>query len=303
MAFVPAYKNLSEEEFQERIEQFEKILSQCVLCPRKCGVNRIKGEKGYCKATANLYISSYGAHFGEESILVGRYGSGTIFLSWCNLRCLFCQNYDISIEGIGQRTSIETCAEIMLYLQKRNCHNINLVTPTHYAPQLLKAIKIASHKGLNLPIVWNCGGYENPEIIKLLEGIVDIYMPDIKYSKSQIAKLLSNAPDYFEKCKLAVKEMFRQVGEMQIKNGVAKKGLLIRHLVLPDHVAGSEEIFRFIKNELSDRVFINIMAQYRPYGKIPERINRPITQKEYQEAIEFARSIGLKNIIIQNIFI
>lgn len=297
MAFLPSFKKISEKDFREKIQILDDILACCTLCPRKCKVNRIKGQKGYCKADADLYISSYGAHFGEEEILVGTGGSGTIFLTWCNLRCSYCQNYDISIEGSGEKISIEECAKIMIYLQNRGCHNINLVTPTHYTPQLVKAIKIASEMGLDIPIVWNCGGYENVEIIKILDGIVDIYMPDIKYSRSDWAKLLSDAPDYFERCKEAVKEMFRQVGNIQLENGIAKKGLLIRHLVLPEDLAGSKEIFLFIKNELSPETYVNIMAQYRPYGIIPEKINRRITFEEYKNALNLAKKIGLKNII------
>jgi len=297
MKFIPAYKKLSEKEFEKKINQLEKIITCCTLCPRHCKVNRLKGEKGFCRADHNLYISSYGAHFGEEDILVGTYGSGTIFMTWCNLRCIFCQNYDISLKGVGEKVTVEQCADIMLYLQKRLCHNINLVTPTHYTFHLVRAIKIASEKGLELPIVWNCGGYENVEVIKILDGIVDIYMPDIKYSNSETAKVLSNAPDYFERCKEAVREMFAQVGNIQIENGIAKRGLLVRHLVLPENLAGSKEIFAFLKNEISPDVAINIMSQFRPYGNLPEKMNRPITHIEYYEVIEMAKQQGLKNLI------
>ncbi len=303
MAFIPAYKNLDKDRFQEKIQKLEKIPESCTLCPRKCRTNRIKGEKGFCRAIADLRVSSYGAHFGEEKMLVGTGGSGTIFLTWCNLRCKFCQNYDISLEGLGTKTSIEECAEIMLHLMKRGCHNINLVTPTHYLPQLVKAIKIASDKGLNIPIVYNCGGYENIDVIKILEGLVDIYMPDIKYSKSETASILSGAPDYFDRCREAVKEMYRQVGNIQLENGIAKRGLLVRHLVLPENIAGSKEIFSFLKNEISPSVYVNIMAQYRPYGDIPDCINRRITADEYRDAIEQARNTGLKNIIEQNAYL
>ncbi|MCX7704909.1 MAG: radical SAM protein [bacterium] len=300
--FTPCYKELSRQKFNEKIEILEKMLESCILCPRKCKVNRKKGEKGFCRANANLYISSYGAHFGEEEILVGSGGSGTIFLTWCNLRCAYCQNYDISLEGNGEKVSIEQCAEIMLYLQRRGCHNINLVTPTHYTPHLIKSIKIASERGLNVPIVWNCGGYENVEVIKILEGIIDIYMPDIKYSNPETALKLSCARDYFERCKESVREMFRQVDNIQIENGIAKKGLLIRHLVLPEDLAGSEQIFLFIKNEISPDVWVNIMAQYRPFGNLPDKINRRISIIEYRNAINAAKSIGLKNILYNQFF-
>lgn len=299
---VASYKELSVQKFNEKIQALESMLESCVLCPRMCRVNRIKGEKGYCHADADLYISSYGAHFGEEHILVGTGGSGTIFLTWCNLRCSYCQNYDISLEGNGEKMSSQACAEIMIYLQNRGCHNINFVTPTHYAPQLIKAIKIASEKGLNLPIVWNCGGYENVQVIKILEGIVDIYMPDIKYSRKDSSSIFSNAPDYFERCKEAVKEMFRQTGNIQIEKGVAIKGLLIRHLVLPEDIAGSREIFLFIRNEISEMAWVNIMAQYRPYGVLPEKLNRRITADEYNNVLNIARKIGLRNIIYSLLF-
>ncbi|MCM8815257.1 MAG: radical SAM protein [Candidatus Omnitrophica bacterium] len=302
MHLTPSYKSLNPAQFQEKIEALESMLQECKLCPRKCKAKRESGEKGFCRAGANLWISSYGAHFGEEEILVGSYGSGTIFFTWCNLRCSFCQNYDISLEGNGESVSEQQCAEIMIYLQKRGCHNINLVTPTHYTPQIVKSIKIASEKGLNIPIVWNCGGYESFEVIRTLDKIVDIYMPDIKYSNSEAATLLSNAPDYFERCKEAIIEMYRQVGNIQIENNIAKRGLLIRHLVLPEDLAGSEQIFMFLKNEISPDVFINIMAQYRPYGNIPEKMGRRITINEYRNAIILARKIGLRNIIHSTTF-
>ena len=302
MHLTPSYKSLNPAQFQEKIEALESMLQECKLCPRKCKAKRESGEKGFCRAGANLWISSYGAHFGEEEILVGSYGSGTIFFTWCNLRCSFCQNYDISLEGNGESVSEQQCAEIMIYLQKRGCHNINLVTPTHYTPQIVKSIKIASEKGLNIPIVWNCGGYESFEVIRTLDKIVDIYMPDIKYSNSEAAALLSNAPDYFERCKEAIIEMYRQVGNIQIENNIAKRGLLIRHLVLPEDLAGSEQIFMFLKNEISPDVFINIMAQYRPYGNIPEKMGRRITINEYRNAIILARKIGLRNIIHSTTF-
>lgn len=302
MINVPCYKNLGNTQFVKKVETLEKILECCELCPRKCRVNRLRGEKGFCRADASLYISSYGAHFGEEEILVGSGGSGTIFLTWCNLRCVYCQNYDISLQGHGEKVSVQQCAEIMLYLQQKGCHNINLVTPTHYTPQLVRSVKIASDKGLKVPVVWNCGGYENMEIIKILEGIVDIYMPDIKYSNAETSRLFSNAPDYFERCKEAIKEMYKQVGNIQIENNLAKKGLLIRHLILPENYAGSQEILAFIKNEISQDTWINIMAQYRPYGILPEGMNRRITTIEYQNVVNFAKKIGLKN-IIGNLFV
>ncbi|RLI78880.1 radical SAM protein [Archaeoglobales archaeon] len=294
MEFNPSYLKLYESgELKDRIETLYNILESCELCPRKCGVNRLEGEKGFCKAD-ELMVSSYFPHFGEEDPLVGVHGSGTIFLTHCNLGCIYCQNYEISHLGVGEVVSEERVAKMMLELQALGCHNINLVTPTHYAPQLVKAIAIAAEKGLRSPVVWNCGGYENVEIIKLLDGIVDIYMPDIKYSSSEVAKKYSFAPDYFERCKEAVKEMHRQVGDLKIQNGIAYRGLLIRHLVLPNNLAGSEEILRFIRS-LSKDSYVNIMSQYRPEGEAfkYEELSRRPTREEFMKVIELAKKLGL----------
>lgn len=294
MRFEPCYLKLHESgELKDKIDALYNILESCELCPRKCGVNRLKGEKGFCKAE-KLKVSSYFPHFGEEDPLVGVHGSGTIFLTYCNLRCVYCQNYEISHLGVGEIVSEERVAKMMLELQALGCHNINFVTPTHYAPQLVKAIAIAVEKGLRLPIVWNCGGYENVEIIKLLENVVDIYMPDIKYSSSEVAKKYSFAPDYFDRCKEAVREMHRQVGDLKIQNGIAYRGLLIRHLVLPNNLAGSEEVLKFIRS-LSKDSYVNIMAQYRPEGEAYKykELNRRITKEEFMKVIEFAKKLGL----------
>lgn len=279
----------------ERTDKLYNILSYCTLCPRKCKVDRTSSEKGICDAGKNLMVSSYGPHFGEEPELVGIYGSGTIFLTHCNLLCIYCQNYDISHLGIGDIISEEQMADIMLKLQNIGCHNINFVTPTHFTPQIIKALRYAIEKGLNVPVVWNCSGYENVDVIRLLNGIVDIYMPDIKYGKAESAKRYSNAPDYFERCKEAVEEMYRQVGDLKVNSkGIAEKGLLIRHLVLPDNLAGSEEVLKFIAG-LSKNTYINIMDQYRPCGKAylyPE-INRRPAFEEFKEVIKIAKSLGL----------
>ena len=297
MSFEPSYVKLYESgELNEIIERLYKILESCELCPRKCRVNRLKGEKGYCRSGSELIVSSYGPHFGEEPELVGRHGSGTIFLTNCNLLCVYCQNYDISHLGYGEEVSIEEAADMMLSLQKRGCHNINLVTPTHFAPQLVKATEAAASRGLKIPIVWNCGGYENVEIIKLLDGIVGIYMPDIKYSEREPAKRYSNALDYFERSREAVKEMYRQVGGLKVdERGIAYRGLLIRHLVLPNNLAGSEKVLEFIVNELSKECYVNIMAQYRSCGKAYEyeELSRKPTLNEYFRVVDFARKLGL----------
>jgi len=259
-------------------------------------VNRMKEDKGYCRSGKQLIVSSYSPHFGEEEPLVGVGGSGTIFLTNCNLLCLYCQNYDISHLGDGAPASEEETADCMIYLQRRGCHNINFVTPTHFTPQLVRAIEIAIPKGLHLPIVWNCGGYENVETIRLLEGVVDIYMPDIKYSSSDSARKYSNAPDYFDRCKEAVKEMHRQVGDLLIEDGIAKRGLLIRHLVLPNDAAGSREVLKFIAEEISTNTYLNIMDQYRPMYKAYdyEELSRRTTLKEYKRVVEMAEELGLE---------
>ncbi|MDO8602791.1 MAG: radical SAM protein [Candidatus Omnitrophota bacterium] len=282
---------------QGRIKKAYKLMEKCCICPRKCGVNRLKGQIGFCKAGLLPMVSSFHAHFGEEPPISGRSGSGTIFFTHCSLRCVFCQNHPISQLGSGKEVSVEELAGMMLKLQAEGCHNINFVTPAHYMPQILKAVFIAKELGLNIPLVYNSGGYESIEALEILDGIIDIYMPDMKYSDSSSAKKYSNAPDYFEINKIAVKEMYRQVGDLKMDRGIAKKGLLIRHLVLPEDLAGSQEVFEFIANELSPDTYVNVMAQYYSgylADKYPE-IDRRITAREYMEAIRLAEKAGLKN--------
>lgn len=294
--FEPCYLKLLKNELDDRIKRLFEILSSCELCPRKCRVNRLLGEKGYCRSGKALIVSSYGSHFGEEPELTGTNGSGTIFLANCNLLCIYCQNYEISHLGFGKELSTEKVAQIMLYLQSMGCHNINLVTPTHFTPQLISAVSVAAKKGLKLPLVWNCSGYENVATIKLLDGIVDIYMPDIKYSKIESGEKYSNASDYFKQCKMAVKEMHRQVGDLKVdSNGIAESGLLIRHLVLPNDLAGSEKVLEFIVKEVSLDCYVNIMDQYRPCGKANEypELNRGLTSSEYLKTVKFAKKLGL----------
>ncbi|MFO7966672.1 MAG: radical SAM protein [Archaeoglobaceae archaeon] len=294
MKFKAGYLNLSKEELEKRVETLYSILESCELCPRKCNVNRLEGETGECGAEKDLKIASYHPHFGEEDPLVGSKGSGTIFLSNCNLRCVYCQNYDISHLGAGKDLSSQTAAKMMMELQNMGCHNINLVTPTQYTPHLVDAIKIAANMGLEIPIVWNCGGYENVETIRLLDGIVDIYMPDFKYSSSEPATKYSDAPDYFERCKEAIEEMFRQVGDLKTENGIAYRGLLVRHLVLPNGMAGSEEILKFL-SKLSKNTYVNVMAQYRPAGEAYkfEELSRRPTGEEFFQVVELAEELGL----------
>ncbi|UYZ40047.1 MAG: radical SAM protein [Candidatus Methanospirare jalkutatii] len=291
----PAYLELCESgEIETRIKELYAMLSDCELCPRRCGVNRLKGEVGFCRSSAKLKVASAHPHFGEEDVLVGTHGSGTIFLSNCNLGCVFCQNYDISHLGVGYEVSEAELAEMMLELQRLGCHNINFVTPTHFTPQIVAAIKIAAERGLRVPIVYNCGGYESVQTLRLLEGIIDIYMPDIKYSRSESAEKYSKARDYFEVCKSAVREMHRQVGDLVTDEGIAVRGLLIRHLVMPNDVAGSEEILKFVA-ELSKNTYINIMFQYRPMFKAHEyeEINRTVKISEYRKVVETAVKLGL----------
>jgi putative pyruvate formate lyase activating enzyme len=294
MAFQPSYLRLSAAEFEARVVELYKILESCTLCARKCKVNRAEGQRGFCRSGKELLVSSSFPHFGEEPPLRGTYGSGTVFLAQCNLRCIYCQNWELSHLGEGEPMTEEELALVLLHLQQRGCHNINFVTPTHFAPQLIEAVRLAAAQGLRIPIVWNCGGYESVDVIELLDGIVDIYMPDIKYGDEAPAKKYSAAPDYFEVAQAAVREMHRQVGDLVIEGGLAVRGLLIRHLVLPHGLAGSAEVLRFIAG-LSGESYVNIMDQYHPCYKAldyPE-LARRITQAEYDEVVALARGLGL----------
>lgn len=297
MQYAPAYLETKENGLlDKKIEELSAYLNPCVLCPRKCGANRASGELGYCKAPYDLYISSASPHFGEESPLVGIHGSGTIFFSHCNLRCIFCQNFEISIYGEGRPCSYDNLAAIMINLQERGCHNINFVTPTHYVPHIVRALSIAIEMGLFVPIVYNCGGYESLEVIKMLEGIVDIYMPDIKFLDPSLSKRYCNAANYPEIVTSIIKEMHRQVGNLSINaEGIATRGLLIRHLVLPSYGEDTKHILRFIRKEISRDAFVNIMAQYHPYNRAeyyPE-ISRRISRTEFSEALNYAHELGL----------
>jgi putative pyruvate formate lyase activating enzyme len=280
---------------KDLIKRLYKLLTPCRVCPRECGVDRLNGEIGNCRAGLEVTISSYHQHFGEEPPLVGQHGSGTIFLTHCNLHCVYCQNHEISQIGLGAETPLEELAQMMLRLQERGCHNINFVTPTPWVPQLVQALAIAQEQGLDIPIVYNCGGYESVETIKLLEGIVDIYMPDIKYAENENALKYSGVGDYWDIVRPALREMYRQVGNLVVKKGIAQRGLLIRHLVLPNRIAGSVKCFDFIKRELSAQTTVNVMAQYYPTFKACQHaeINRRITTQEYREALAELERIGL----------
>jgi putative pyruvate formate lyase activating enzyme len=298
-SFIVAYKKISKEDLWRKVDLAKNILKECTLCPRNCKVDRTSGQKGFCRTGDRPYVASWGPHFGEERPLVGRFGSGTIFFSFCNLGCIYCQNWTISHLGEGREISFDRLAQIMIELQQMGCHNINLVTPTHQMPMILHSIAIASELGLNVPIVYNCGGYESLEAIKILEDIVDIYMPDFKYSDPSMALKYSKAKDYPSVAKAVIKEMHRQVGDLIIdERGIAQRGLLVRHLVLPEGIAGTKEVVRFIAEEISKNTYINIMDQYYPCYKAFENppLDRRITTKEYAEAINFAIEAGLKRI-------
>ena len=299
--WYPAYAKLEKEgRLAERVEQAKALLEQCELCPRQCGANRQDGELGLCRAPARVVVYVAQPHFGEEISLVGRHGSGTIFFSNCNHRCVFCQNWPIAHEGHGSEYDDEGLAEMMLHLQKIGCHNINLVTPTHVMPNILNATRIAFNKGLRLPLVYNTSGYERVEILKILDSIVDIYLPDMKYMDSaKAAKYSTGASDYPEVSKKAVVEMNRQVGQHQVdERGVALRGLMIRHLVMPNGVAGTEKFVRWVADTLPKSTYVNIMHQYHVDYKAYEypEIWRAITAQEYLEAMDWAVEHGLTNL-------
>jgi len=269
------------------------LLESCAICPRECGVNRLDDERGTCLGGRDVLVSSAHPHHGEEPVLVGSGGSGTIFLGGCNLGCVFCQNYDISHNAAGSMVAVERLAELILGMQSAGCENVNFVTPTHFSIHILNAIEIAKKNGLVVPVVWNSGGYDSVETLKLLEGAVDIYMPDAKYWDNAVAEKYSNAPNYREVMTAALKEMHRQVGELEInERGVATKGLMIRHLVMPNKLAGTKEICDFIADELSPNTYVNIMAQYRPCFRAVNHpdINRYPTREEFNEAYDYAES-------------
>lgn len=291
-----AYRNLFETGLLERrvVEAYE-MLKECKLCARECGANRLDGEKGFCKSGSVAMVSSVGPHFGEEPPLVGRHGSGTIFFTNCNLGCVFCQNYDISQLGDGKELDSSYLARAMLSLQSVGCHNINFVTPTHYVPQILDALLIAVKDGLNVPLVYNCGGYESLRTLKLLDGVFDIYMPDIKYGDNDLAEKYSKALNYFDAATSAVSEMHRQVGDLVInERGIAERGLLIRHLVLPNDLARTKKVIEYVSG-LSKNTYLNIMAQYRPQYRASKytELNRRITSEEFENALLLAEKAGL----------
>jgi putative pyruvate formate lyase activating enzyme len=277
-----------------------ELFRSCRCCARRCGADRVGGEAGYCGATARLKVYSSGPHYGEESPLVGRGGSGTIFFSNCNLLCCFCQNWEINHRGDGRTMNHRELADLMVGLQNRGCHNINFVSPTHVVPHIVKALRIAIARGLRMPLVYNTGGYDSLEVVQKLDGIVDIYLPDFKYQDgTPAAKYSSGAADYPEVAGAVIQEMHRQVGVLRVDGaGVALRGLMIRHLVMPGNIAGTDRFVRWVARELSPDTYVNIMAQYRPRHRArghPE-IARPITQREWNQAVAWAREAGLRNL-------
>lgn len=305
MTFVPSYKKISEEEFNRRIEVADSIIKNCTSCPQNCFVDRTRGELGTCQSGDKPVVSSYTLHFGEEPVLSGTNGAGNIFFGNCNLRCVYCQNFVISqnpkIEKRNEVT-VEKLAEIMIELQNRGSHNIGLVSPTHFAVPILKSIKIASDKGLNLPIIYNTNGYDSVEILKLYKDVIDIYLPDFKYGNNENGRVYSKAGDYFDKVKLAIKEMYNQVGsELIYENGVVVRGLIIRHLILPNDISETEEVFRFISKELDNKIHISLMSQYYPTNRSNKHIliNRNIRYSEYLRAVELLEKYGLEKGWIQ----
>ena len=296
--YQPNYIKLLEKGIlHEKVKFAKKLLTHCNLCPHECGIDR-RHSLGFCRASDKVVIASFGPHFGEEKPLVGSRGSGTIFFGYCNMRCVFCQNCEISFGGKGDITSNADLSEIMLLLQNHyECHNINLVTPTHFVPNILEALLRAAKKGLQLPIVYNCGGYENIDTLRLLEGVIDIYMPDFKYHFDERGYKYSGVVNYPQKVKAALKEMDRQVGGLKLDDShIAYRGLLIRHLVMPGGLDDTKEILQFIKKELSPDCLVNVMGQYYPANKALEHpeISRRLDYDEYKCVQDFAKKLGLR---------
>ncbi|MCA6069661.1 MAG: radical SAM protein [Endomicrobium sp.] len=290
--------------FEDNIEKLYSMMDKCVICPRKCGVNRNAGQKGFCKTTDKIFIASSNIHTGEEPPISAKNGSGAIFFSNCTLQCVFCQNYPISQFGNGREISIDDLVEMMLDLQNRGAHNINFVTPTHYSAQIAKSVYLARKKELKIPILYNCSGYENVKTLKLLEGIVDIYLPDIKYSDNETAFKYSGVKNYVEVNQSALKEMRRQVGDLVVDcNGVAKKGIIIRHLVLPGNIENTKKVLYLIAKELSRKTFISLMAQYHPAYKSDkfQELLRSLTEEEYEEALNYLKLLNMEDGWVQNL--
>lgn len=297
----PSYMGLAERGIlSARASEAVELLASCRLCPHECGVNRLRGEKGFCSTGARAKIASFGPHFGEEPPLRGSRGSGTIFFSGCNMKCLYCQNHDISQGESGEEIDARELARVMLSLQSEGCHNINLVTPSHVVPQILEAIAVAVPAGLKIPMVFNTGGYDSLRTLRLLEGIIDIYMPDMKYADEHLSWKYSGIRRYPSVNRVAVKEMFRQVGDLVLDpHGIAVNGLMVRHLLLPLSIAGSREIFSFLAREISKNTFLNLMSQYFPCYRAYEfpELSRRISPSEYEGALREAEKHGLRRLL------
>lgn len=297
---TPGYLELAQRgELPDRARRAQQLLAQCVLCPRRCSVNRLAGEVGFCRAGAEPVVASWNVHPWEEPPISGTRGSGTIFFSYCTARCRFCQNYPISQLGVGNRVSVERLAEMMVELQTRGCHNINFVTPTHFAAQIVQALPHAIGLGLRIPLVYNTSGYDSPETLRLLDGIVDVYLPDAKYADDDVARRLSGFARYVEANRAALKEIHRQVGDELVLDdeGTAVRGMIIRHLVLPGGLAQSAEVFRWIARELSPNVHVSVMNQYFPAYRVLDDpvLGRKVAPEEYAEAIDAFEQAGLQN--------
>jgi putative pyruvate formate lyase activating enzyme len=294
---APSYLKLYREgKLQDRIDRAAELMRDCSICPRECHVDRLSGELGFCRTGEKARVASLHAHFGEESPLVGTGGSGTIFFMSCNLLCYFCQNYDISHNAGGGEVEPKDLADMMLSLQKRGCHNINFVTPSHVVPQILQALFSAIERGLNIPLVYNTGGYDKVETLKIVEDVFDIYMPDFKFWEARWSEKFCKAPDYRKIATAAIKEMHRQVGDLAIdESGIAEKGLLVRHLVMPNDVSNTKEVMTFLADKISEDTYVNVMDQYHPCGKatLDPAINRRLTRREYVEATRLTREAGL----------
>ena len=297
--YRPRYLDLEASgELKRRERALWAKMENCDLCPRRCHVNRMAGRAGACRVSDTFRVSSFGPHFGNESVLIGTNGSGNIFFSNCNLLCIFCQNWEIAHRGDGRETTHEALSNMMISLQRRGCHNINFVTPTHLIPHLISALRLAIADGLNIPLLYNTSGYEMLEVIRLLDGVVDIYLPDFKFMDSSIAmRFLQGAPDYAGYTAAAIKEMQRQVGILELTNGIASRGLLVRHLVLPENTAGTDSFVRWVVSELGANTHVNIMSQFWPAFQARQfpPLNRRITSGEFNQAMLWAREAGLQN--------
>ncbi|MFW6004588.1 MAG: radical SAM protein [Halodesulfurarchaeum sp.] len=294
---TPRITSLSEATLEDRVDALQARYENCDLCGHECGVDRTAGETGVCDLDASVAVASAGPHHGEEPPLRGRNGSGTVFLSACNLHCVFCQNFEISQEGRGRTITAAELGETILDLQARGCHNVNFVSPTHVSPHVVEALQLIRDQ-LTVPIVWNCGGFERAEVLELLDGIVDIYMPDVKWSSEELAVRYSNAPGYWSHVREALAEMHRQVGDLTVEDGLATGGLLVRHLVMPNHEQNSLDVLTFLANELSRDTSVNVMDQYRPHYEVRgtdqyEEIDRPISTAEYEAVISHGNELGL----------